>query len=365
MKKGILAVTVALAVFFLFGTCASAAEAQELVEEFNGTVPEGIDVSADMEGGAGQYIGVEWLLSELLSAFGSEKGRVASFFLLSFALAVIVSMCERPLAGLDVSVERTTSCAVLTLASVSIFSALYTLADAVREALVGVVDFLSGAMPVLTAINTASGSVGTASTQALNMSLLLTLIERGCVGVLLPIALGAFTLSFVGALGGEGSGIGGIVRGIRNTFSWGIGIISTVRAAIISIQSVVASAHDSALLRAARYAASGTIPIVGTTVASALGTLGGGLAVARGAVGTAAVGVTVAICLSPLLCLLLYRAALSICISFLEFTSSVGGVRCFSSFRASLDALIATFAASSLICIVQLVVFINGGASVT
>jgi stage III sporulation protein AE len=144
---------------------------------------------------------------------------------------------------------------------------------------------------------------------------------------------------------------------------WCIGIVSTSLAAIVSIQSVVASAHDSALLRAARYAASGAIPIVGTTVASALGTLGGGLAFVKSSIGAASIAVVLLIALSPLLTLLLYRLSFSFCSLLLEFCATPEGVRCFSAFKSALDVLIAVYSASVLVCVVQLVVFLKGGVA--
>lgn len=361
MRKRLLCVLAAVAAALLSCTvCAGAAEADEILSDFEGIIPEESGVTLDTDGGA-ELLGVESLLTELVSAVNGELGRFASFFLLVFGLAVVISVAEnaRPLVGGGQGSVGTS--AVLTLAGVSIFSALYALLIEVRDGLSSVVDFFSAAIPTLTAVNAASGATISAATQAVNMNITLAVMERLSVSWLMPLSFAVFTLSFIGSV--YDNGIGGVCKGVRSVFTWGVGIVSTVLAAVISIQSVVASAQDSATLRAARYAASGTIPIVGSTVASALATLGGGMAIIKSTVGAAAVAVILTLALSPLVALLLYRLALVLCTTLLEFSGSEGGVRCFSALRASLDAVIAVYSMSVLVCIAELVVFIKGGAS--
>ena len=231
-----------------------------------------------------------------------------------------------------------------------------------KEGLAALVSFFGGVIPVMSAVNASSGAVSSAAVQAANMNITLAFIERFSVDALLPISLTVFTLTFIGAVG-DSDAVLSIGRGVKSFFTWGIGIISTVLAAVISIQSVVASAADSAALRAARYAASGTIPVVGSTVASALATLGGGMAVIKGTVGGVSVAVILAVTLSPLIMLLMYRLSISVSTGLLQFSGSTGGVRCFSAIRSALDALIAVYSMSVLVAIVELVVFIKGGVT--
>ena len=151
---------------------------------------------------------------------------------------------------------------------------------------------------------------------------------------------------------------------MKSFFSWGIGILCAVSTAALAIQSVVASAKDSASLRAARYAASGLIPIVGSTVASALSTLAGGLAYAKSTVGATSIAVILTLALVPLASLLMYRLALSLVITFLNFADCSGGVRCFSAFRSALDSLTAIYSLSMIVCILEIVIFMKSGVSV-
>ena len=361
MKCRLMLVFLLILIFnFLFCTSTVyASEVDDVIDEFNSVLPGGYEI--DISDTGAEYLGIEAILREILVSLSGRTGEISSFFLTLFGFSILIAMSGGTSDLIDGGAEKTVSVSVLTLASVSIFSSILPLFESLGDSLSAMAGFFGAAMPVLTGVSTLLAESTTASVQATNMSITLSIIELFSVRLLLPIAFSFFVISFIGSVGD--GGIASLARGIKSAFMWGVGIISTVIAAIVSIQSVVASAHDSALLRAARYAASGTIPIVGTTVASALGTLGGGLAFVKSSIGAAAIAVILSITLSPLVILLLYRVAFSLCSSLLEFCSATDGVRCFSSFRTSIDAIIAVYSMSTLIAIVELVVFLKGGVA--
>lgn len=345
--------------FFFCSTIVYAEEYDDIIEEFNSIVPEGVETDTSDTGGG--YLGIDMIFKEIVSSFSGKLGEISSFFLTLFGFSILICIGSGGQDSLDGGVGKSVSTSVLILASVSIFSSIFPLFESLKTSLSNLVDFFGAVIPVLTSVSTLLAEGTTASVQATNMSITLAIIEMFSVKCLMPLSFAFFTISFIGGVGE--SGISNLSKGIKGAFMWGVGIISTVLAAIISIQSVVASAHDSALLRAARYAASGTIPVVGTTVASALGTLGGGLAFLKSSIGASSIAVVLSITLSPLVVLLLYRLAFSLCTFFLEFCSVSDGVRCLSAFRNSIDAIIAVYSMSALICIVELVVFLKGGVS--
>lgn len=342
--------------FSLFAVGVSASE--PILDELEEIIPESVET--DGEGGV-DVLGVGALFDLFISAMSGESSRFLPFFFSLLGLAVLVAVSDGAGSLGDGQVGKVTSKMVLIPVSVSIFSTVYGLCGEVRDSLSQVADFFGAAIPVLTAVNTASASMSTAAVQGANMSITLSLMERLAVGALLPLCFCMFSLSFISSLS-DGQGVASVSRGIKSSFMWCVGIISTVLAAVVSIQSVVASAKDSATLRAARYAASGTIPIVGTTVASALATLGGGMAVVRSTVGGSCIAVILVLAVSPLVMLLLYRLGVALCVSLLEFCGSSGGVRVFSSFKSVLDCLIATYSVTVLVAIIEFVVFMKGGA---
>ena len=347
------------ALFALFSVSACASDSDGLLDEFYELIPSESGVS---EGGdLISEIGFDAIVSDIFSALSGEGGSVISFFLLLMGFAVIMAASGNLYSDDKLSLKRNTEVAVSAIASVSIFSALLGVVTAVRDSLISVVDFFSSVIPVLTAISLSGASPATAGVQAVNMNITLAIVEKFCTGWMLPLVFALFSLALAASVGE--SGIARVAKGVKNVFGWGIGIACAILAAAVAMQSVVASASDSASLRAARYAASGMIPIVGATVSSALATLGGGLAFIKSTVGVTSIVVIVSLALMPLVSLLLYRLAFSGAVLFLDFAGSEGGVRCYSAFKSALDALIAVYSMSVIICIIELVIFIKGGAA--
>ena len=363
MRKKVVAFFLFLFLFSLFAVSSSAVE-EDILEDFYSAVPNEYSELCDGDELISN-IGFEAIVADVLAALSDTSGAVASFFMLLFGFSVlIVASCGASELGI---VPKTTvgpvgEAAACSIASAVIFSSLCGVTDTVRDSIVAISDFFGSLLPILTAISTASGAVSSAAVQATNMNITLAIVGRVCVDGLLPLSFSLFALALVSSLGG--GGIASVAKGIKSIFMWGVGIACAVSSAAVAMQSVVASASDSAALRAARYAASGLIPIVGSTVASALGTLSGGLAFIKSTVGATSIAVILSLALAPLLSLLLYRLAFSVCIIFLEFLDSMGGVRCFSAFRSALDAIISVYALSVLLCTVELVIFIKSGVNV-
>ena len=259
------------------------------------------------------------------------------------------------------SMERTAGVGVIVIMSLSVYPKMYSIFETVAESLESVNGFFGTALPVLTAITAASGSVKTAGVQAMNMNIALGIAGGLAAKVLLPLSSSLLALALISSF--CDGGVASVSRGIKHTFTLFLGIITAVSSAAIALQTVIASASDSAALRAARYAAGGLIPVVGSSGSSARSTLAGGLAYAKSTVGIASIAVIVALCVSPLILMLLYRAVFAIAVLFLEYVDNPIGVRCFSAYKTALDSLIAVYVMSTLVCIIQLIIFMKGGAS--
>jgi hypothetical protein len=169
-----------------------------------------------------------------------------------------------------------------------------------------------------------------------------------------------FSLSMVSSVDSQNM-TASVAKGVRSLFFSVLGIVTTVLLASLSLQSILSSASDSAMLRAAKYAAGNSIPIVGSTVSAALGTLFASASYAGASVGVGSVAVIVSLTLSPLILLLLYRFALSLFSSVLAMLGADSGAGLFSSFRSSLDALIAVYSSSVIICLFEIIIFMKCG----
>lgn len=332
----------------------------EIIEEFSALIPEESGVTLSEEELINR-VGIDGMFGAILRSVMNEKSRIISFFLSVMGFALFAVLCDS-LSFSGSGMEKHASVGVFVIMSVTVYPTVYSVFSEVRSSLEAISSFFGAALPILTAITSASGSVKTAGVQAMNMNITLGIVGTLATRVLLPLSFAMLALALVSSFG-EG-GVGRVAKGIKSGFTFGLGIVTAVSSAAIALQTVIASASDSAALRAARYAAGGLIPVVGSSVSSALSTLAGGLAYAKSTVGAAAIAVILLISVAPLISLLLYRMVFSIVLVFMEYVDNGCGVRCFSAYRTAFDSTVAVYVMSTLICIIQLIVFIKGGAAV-
>lgn len=362
MKKRAFFIFSVIVLFFCSAMPTFAASSEEVgdgyVSDFSDVLPDGIDISELEEGTFG---GVGSFISILASALDAGGESAISFFTMLLGLAALMAVAESGSVADTPALSRHTSMGIAVISSLLIFGRLGPIALAIKESIRGMSVFFSALVPIFTGILSAGGNVSSATTQAFNMNISLALVSQISTAVLLPIAFSLFALALAS---GIDSSLGGVAKSLRSLFNWILGIAGTVIIAATSMQSVIARAQDTAYLRAAKFAASGMIPVVGSTVSGALSTLAGGLSYAKSTVGIYSVAVLVMMSAAPLVSLLLHRVALNVSASFLEFVGVGGGVRVFSAFRAALDALISVYVIAVVVYILEIVVFLRCGVSV-
>ena len=358
MKKVFICVllSVALGSAFTVGASASEYDEDDFFDEYLDAVPDGagIDESEDIING----VGIDSLLSELMAAVGKGAGSAASFLVMLLGAAVLIALADTMGAG---TLSGHATVGVTVISAVLIFGRLGKVIFSVSESLEQMSVFFSAIIPVMSGILIAGGNVNSSAYQAFNMNVTLSAVSYVSNTLLLPLVFAMFAIALMSSL--EEGRISSVAKSIKGAFMWVMGIGTAIVVGAVSMQSIIAGAKDSAYLRAAKYAASGMIPVVGGVVSSALSTLAGGLIYVKSAVGVSAVMVIVGLSLAPLISLLLYRFALSVSISFLDFMGSTGGVRSFSAFRSALDCLISVYALSCVIYISEIVIFIKSGVS--
>lgn len=348
--------------FLLLGYPAYASDesSDKYWEEYLDAAPEGSvsDNPSDVVLG----VGVESLFSEMMSALDNGIGDAGSFLLLLLGIALIIATAESVTPIENSYISKNSAAAISVISSVLIFERIGGLCYSVKESLDSLSAFFSGIIPILTGILSAGGNVNSATAQAFNMNVTLGAVSYITASVLIPLVFALFALALAAST--DGGAISSVAKGIKNVFMWVVGIGTAIIIGAVSMQSVITGAQDSAYLRAAKYAATGMIPVVGSTVSGALSTLVGGLSYVKSVVGISSVMVIVTLALSPLITMLLYRLAFSVAITLLAFMGSQGGVRTFSAFRSSLDALISVYSISAVVYISEVVVFMKSGVNV-
>lgn len=357
MKKYIIMLTI-LVILPVFSLSVSAEdEAEEYISEFRELLPDELSGITDDTGELIEHAGAKWILEEIAAVLTDSGGEIGGFFLMligSAALIGLASLCPGNFA-------RGAQVCVSSVVSVMIFVRLSALYTSVTESLSELCDFFGALIPITVGVTALGGGTASATVQSGGMYTALSLIGGFGEEIFSSVSALGLAMSLASSMGSEGAL--SVSRGVKSLFGWILGIFTAILTGTLSLQTMIASAADGAAMRAAKYMASGLIPVVGSTVSSALSTLAGGLSYAKGVIGGGAIVALLSIALSPLVMLLAYRLALSLGIILTDFTGGSGASGIFSAYRFSLDTLIALYTLSAVIFIFQTVLFIKIGVA--
>lgn len=357
MKKCIIMLTILVVLPFFSLSVSAEGEAEEYISDFEEILPDELSgITGDTEELI-EYSGARWIFGEILSVLNDGGSEIGAFFLLligSSALIGLASLCPG-------NFSKTVVTCVSIAVSVLIFGRLSRLFLSVTESLSELCDFFGALIPITVGVTALGGGAASATVQSAGMYTALSLIGGFGGEIFSSVSALGLAMSLASSMGSEGALT--VSRGVKSLFSWLLGIFTAILTGTLSLQTMIASAADSAAMRAAKYMASGLIPVVGSTVSSALSTLAGGLSYAKGVIGGGAIVALLSIALSPLVMLLAYRLALSIGIILSGFTGGGRASGIFSAYRFSLDTLIALYALSAVIFIFQTVLFIKIGVA--
>lgn len=154
----------------------------------------------------------------------------------------------------------------------------------------------------------------------------------------------------------------GFMQSIKRHTLFLISLVGCVLLGTVSLQTVLSSARDNAAMRAVKHLAQTTIPLVGGAVSASLSTLWGGLSLTKGMIGIGGILVIVGIFLGPLISLLIYKLAVGILTAAEGFFSVSSHLPRISE---CLDLIIGVYSISSVIYIFEIVLFINGGVTLS
>lgn len=330
----------------------------EQLQRFEDILPESLSGITEDTDALLESLGISALAEEIIAIIRHNSSRVIALFLSCLGLGALMALS----ASISNRLGRASLSALGAITSLTVFSYIGELFFSAKENLTELCGFFSSAIPIFTAVSVSSGAVGTASVQAMGMNFTLSLISGVGVGVMLLAVGMGLSLAMLSFFGDER--VGALSGSVSGFFKWLVGISTTLIIATFSLQSVVASASDGVAMRAAKYAASGMIPVVGGAVSGALSTLMAGLSYVRGIIGAGSVVAVVSIALAPLVIMLLYRAALSLSGTLCALFDSGGAVKIFGAYKTALDSLIAVYALSACVILFEIILFMKSGVTV-
>lgn len=340
-------------IFAVFTLPCCGKEAEEYIEEFEQILPEEIEIGDGDK--LVSSLGVDGLLSEIFASFSGRKGEIFSFLLILLGSVLLTSLAGMGEGELSESCEVAVniSCTLL------IFSKIGALFAEIADSLSEISQIFSSAVPIMTGISLASGASATSAVQNSWVTLTLWLLGGEGCGIFISVVGLSLAMALISSFG-DRSALR-LSSGIKKFFLFFVGAVCSVLSAVFALQTVVASAADNAAMRAARYAASGLIPVVGGSVSGALSTIVSGLAYAKGVVGAGAIWSLGIMALSPLVMLLFYRFCIAVVSSFADYCGRGKASEMLNSFKGAMDAMIALYTLSLLVYITQIVMFMKGG----
>ncbi len=326
---------------------------QEYINEFLSLLPEWAP-SGDVE----ELISPSAVLGEILSILQGSGGRLGRFFtllMLSVIIAYLASVYEGKL-------SPTTLSAVCVISLSPAIYELFILAAEVAEGLSKICLFFSSVIPLLLSVIIAGGGSSASLTVGMQMSLVASAVQAIADEILLPMVVAVLILGGISSMGGGGAER--LISIFRLILTKGMGLASTVVCALFSLQSVIATASDSATLRLAKFTAQSLAPSVGTVIGASMSAISSGLAYARGVIGAGAIGAILWIMISPLTAILIYRLALGLCLGFSDALGVKPMSRSLLTMQYALDGLLSIFLISGVMFLLELIIFIKCGVEI-
>ena len=326
----------------------------DILDDFTDVLPEEYKDMGNIEK-VSESVGIKRILEVVLNEINGKSGEISAFLLMLLGIVMMGALSSLSTSELGFVSSR----AIGVVASAMLFERLASVVLGAVSSLGEVGDFFGALVPISLAVNSLGVSPTTATTQALGMGLTLGVYGYIAKKIILPVVIAVFVTSAASSIDPL---FGRLSKAIKDIFLWIIGIFTVLLGATFSLQSVISSSADSTAIRSAKYAIAGTIPIVGNAVSGALGLVFGGVSYARGIIGGGAIAVIIMLVLSPLVTLLLYRICIKVGVFFASVCSAEGCASVISSFLGAIDTLIATYALTSVVYILELVAFLKGGA---
>ena len=236
-------------------------------------------------------------------------------------------------------------CIILTLYTTAI-----SLAETVHEYLQRLSAVVGAMVPVMIAISTAGGNIGAAAVSANGMMLALAFVEILTSQVLFPILQLCFGLAIASGIGGTLK-LGGISKLVRGVLVWVIALISAIISAVMTFQTSIAARADSLSMRAIKFAASNTVPVVGGIASDAVGAVASSLSLIKGTFGWVGVIIIVLMTLPVIFNILLTRLGVSIS----ETAADVIGLEKEKSLLSEMCGLLGFLAA---VCVIAALMFV-------
>ncbi len=365
MKKYILIVFAVILLFLLSGSAYDSTPLDECIYE-------GFDsLTTEMPNSLQRYLSKDELSKEngVLSAFSGliktipdeiEKSISLPLTLLGTGTAIIVLYALFSTVKTTMS-ERTSGFAANLASSVAfslcVSKCVITLIENATRAVENTSLAVLSAVPVFAGVVAASGNVTAASVFGFSVSAVSSAASMLINGTLLPLSGVILGIGLVSPL--YDNGLSSLVEGIKKCAVWVLGIVTSLFITALSLQTAVSGSTDFLLLKTARFLATSTVPIIGSSLSEATATLSSSLKLIKSTLGASAIIVILFSTLPQIIINILCSFALSINVVCADVIGLSEPQKCIKTIKAAIDILTAIMVFFTLSLIISVAIMIG------
>lgn len=313
MKRLLIIAAILLSVLYM--TPSAYAELNEFEDEINNQLSEAETGSIDS---ALQSIGIDSDNPNSVSGLSTDG-------ILNYVMSIVKEAMTRPAKIILVTVVFSVICQLATTLSYKaglygeIFVIICFIAvspniiDAFNSAINAMLScqtFMTAYIPAFAAVVAASGNV----TAAISYNaIVLYFCEAAAflaTSVLRPILCCMLVMSVTQAINPD---IWNITSALRNALTTIIGFVMTLFLGIIGLQTMVGRGVDGLAVKAGKYAVSSFVPVIGYSLSESYKAVSVSLSAIRNSIGVFGITVLILFMLSPIITVLIYKFAISIC----------------------------------------------------
>lgn len=219
-------------------------------------------------------------------------------------------------------------------------------------------DFSKTLLPLMGAACAASGGVTAAAVREAATSLFADLLITCIDTLLVPLVyiyIGAITANAVL----HQHSLEAIAAAIRKIITWALTILLTAFTAYLTISGAVSGTADAAALKAAKFAISGAVPVVGGILSDAASTILVGASILKNAIGVFGTLAVFALCLTPFLQIGMQYLMYKVTAFLAELVDETGLSRFMSEIGGAFGMILGMTGACALLLIISMITSIS------
>lgn len=272
-----------------------------------------LERSAKENGGTAEYgadldEGIAGLIDTGVREFNGVLRRAVRSGVLILVVLLFCGLAEAVHEGMGKNGARAVSLAGTLAVTAVAVADINSLLGMGTEAIERMTSFANILLPTVAAVTAATGAITGAAVRQLAAALFSDLLVNIINGLLIPLLYGYIAASVAQAATGEEG-----LKRLADLLKWAVTTVLTVVTlafvSYLTASGVVAGTADAATVKAAKFAISGAIPVVGGILSDAAETVLASAGILKGTVGVFGMLTILGICLIPLLQLAIHYLA--------------------------------------------------------